>query len=132
MSKAASQCFIVLLIIINFAFAQIDTSWTRRYNGSGDSTDIPTAFLLDDSGNLYVTGYSQGNGTAYDFLTIKYSPSGQRLWARRFNGSGNFDDRAYAIAIDDSDYIYVSGLSNNPNRNFLIIKYTPEGETVWT
>jgi uncharacterized delta-60 repeat protein len=130
--KTNQYSILFLFIVINFAFAQVDTSWTRRYNGSADSADIPTAFLLDDSGNLYVTGYSQGNGSAYDFLTLKYSPSGQRLWTRRFNGAGNFDDHAYTIAKDDSGYIYVSGLSNNPNHNFLIIKYTLEGETVWT
>ncbi len=123
---------IALTIIISFLSAQIDTVWTRRENGSGDSTDIPTAMVLDNQGNLYLTGYSQGNGTAYDFLTIKYSPTGQKLWAKRFNGSGNFDDKAYDIAIDDSNYIYVGGIVFNSSRNFLIIKYSADGDTVWT
>ena len=44
-----------------------------RYDGPGHSTDIATAMVLDAAGNVYVTGWSTGGGTGFDFATIKYS-----------------------------------------------------------
>ena len=49
-----------------------DTAWTRRYNGPGDSADVASAIALDGSGNVYVTGGSDGRGTFDDYATIKY------------------------------------------------------------
>ena len=49
-----------------------DTAWVRRYNGPNDSTEVATALTIDDSGNIYITGFSYGNETSADYLTIKY------------------------------------------------------------
>ena len=45
--------------------------WVTRYEGLGD-TNQPTAIALDGSGNVFVTGYSFGSDTNYDYATIKY------------------------------------------------------------
>lgn len=44
--------------------------WTNRYNGSGNSFDIPWSMAVDVNGNVYVTG-SSGS----DYATIKYGPT---------------------------------------------------------
>jgi len=110
-----------------------DTVWIRRYNGPGNGEDGANAIAVDDSGNLYVTGHSRGINTVVDYATIKYSPNGDTAWVRRYNGPGNWDDRANTIAVDDSGNVYVTGYSfgSGTGDDYATIKYYPNGDTAW-
>ncbi len=114
-----------------------DSLWLRSYNGTGDSTDSANATATDPDGNVCVTGGSLGNGSDFDFLTIKYDPGGDTVWTRRYNGNRNGKDIAHAMAIDEWGNIYVAGESevgSSPDsifENYFIIKYTSSGETEW-
>jgi uncharacterized delta-60 repeat protein len=114
-------------------FPDGDTAWVRTYNGPGNGDDEVNAIAVDDSGNVYVTGYSTGSATEYDYATIKYLPNGDTAWVRRYNGPGNDRDQANAIAVDDSGYVYVTGRSDGSGTNgdYATIKYYPSGDTVW-
>ncbi|HKZ21834.1 MAG TPA: SBBP repeat-containing protein, partial [candidate division Zixibacteria bacterium] len=110
-----------------------DTVWVRRYNGPGNGDDSAQATLVDNSGNVYVTGSSVGSGTGYDYTTIKYNSIGDTLWLRRYNGAGNGADLAQSLALDVLGNVYVSGFSWNGNSlDYLTIKYNSIGDTVWT
>jgi hypothetical protein len=110
-----------------------DTAWVRRYNGPGNSHDDGIAITVDNSGNVYVTGYSFGSGTDYDYATIKYYANGDTAWVRRYNGPGDSTDWAYAIAVDDSGNVYVTGRSYGieTDEDYATIKYYPNGDTAW-
>jgi hypothetical protein len=110
-----------------------DTAWVRRYNGPANNSDIGYAIVVDTSGNAYVTGYSAGSGTSNDYATIKYYPNGDTVWARRYNGPGNGNDQAYAIAVDISDNAYITGYSagSGTGWDYATIKYYPNGDTAW-
>ena len=110
-----------------------DTAWVRRYNGPGNDIDEARAIALDSSGNVYVTGWSRGSGTAWDYATIKYNSNGDTAWVRRYNGQGNSGDNAYAIAVDGSGNVYVTGTSagSGPGWDYATIKYYPNGDTGW-
>jgi hypothetical protein len=57
-----------------------------RYNGTGNDVDRPIGIQSDASGNIYVAGYSwRGKGESFDYIALKYSPSGKLLWDRRFD-----------------------------------------------
>jgi len=109
-----------------------DTLWLRGYNGPGDSTDEASALAVDDSGNVYVTG-SSWNGTSFDYATIKYSPNGDVLWTRQYNGPGNKTDWVSAIDVDVNGDVYITGYSMGIGRypDYATIKYTSLGDTAW-
>ena len=112
--------------------------WVAIYNGPGNYYDEPYAIAVDKSGNVYVTGFSYGSGTACDYATIKYNPNGKQLWVARYNGPGNRWDNAYAIAVDGSGNVYVTGSSEGSGPHgdydygdYATIKYNTNGIQLW-
>jgi hypothetical protein len=111
--------------------------WDTTYAGSGANQDSAVAMALDNSGNLYVTGWSIGNGPYSDIVTIKYnSITGGIIWTNRYDYN-QLTDKPTAIVVDNnSGAVYVTGYSYvalPSNRDFVTIKYDPvTGDTVWT
>jgi uncharacterized delta-60 repeat protein len=108
--------------------------WVERYNGSADGNDEAWAISIDNMGNAYVTGWSEGSGTGKDYVTIKYDPNGSQLWAVRYNNpTWSLDDEAKAMAIDAMGNVYVTGSSNKDSStdHYTTIKYDPNGNEIW-
>ena len=107
--------------------------WVARYNGTGNNVDMAEALIVDDLGNVYVTGQSTGSGTEYDYATIKYDTNGNELWVARYNGPWNAGDYAYALAVDDLGDVYVTGFSNGSGTagDYATIKYDSDGNELW-
>jgi hypothetical protein len=110
-----------------------DTAWVRRYDGTGSYEDRAYGIAIDGSGNVYVTGYSGTSNNFWDYVTIKYNPSGATAWSRRYNGTANLDDAALAIDVDDSGYVYVTGWSygSGTQSDYVTIKYHQNGDILW-
>src|SRR5574341_258734 len=108
------------------------TLWVRRYDGPGHGWDAAYDLGLDDSGHVYVTGESTPlTYSLYDLVTIKYSPTGESLWIKSYDGP--YDQEANALTMGDSGEIYVTGLNiEQPyDHDFLTIKYSLQGESLW-
>ncbi|MEO0084842.1 MAG: SBBP repeat-containing protein, partial [candidate division WOR-3 bacterium] len=110
-----------------------ETLWTRTYNGPGNGHDCANAIAIDNLGNVYVTGESYGNDNNYDYATVKFDVNGNQQWLARYNGPGNGNDYAYAIAVDHFGNIYVTGESDGISSfsDFATIKYSPDGIELW-
>ncbi len=117
--------------------------WAARYDGTAGDEDVAQAIAVDASGNVYVTGKSDNGkpitnpaetpyGTSdeheYAYATVKYDSSGKQLWAARYDSPGRVDDIAWAIAVDGSGNVYVTGSSGG---NYATIKYDSGGNQLW-
>ena len=97
--------------------------WTNRYDG------VARALAVDGSGNVFVTGHSDG-----DYATIAYSGAGVPLWTNRYNGPANPFDRATAVAVDGNGNVFVTGYSYSCGERFdyATIAYSGAGVPLWT
>ena len=117
------------------ALSQVDTAWIRYYDGPGHGIDVAQAIAIDASGNVYVTGESMDATGRYDYATVAYSPTGDTLWVRRFNGAADNEDYAKRVAVDQYGNVYVGGSSItdiNCGYDFVTVKYSPLGNLLWT
>ncbi|MFA5831869.1 MAG: SBBP repeat-containing protein [Bacteroidota bacterium] len=119
-----------------------DSLWVRRYNGTGDNYDSPSSLAIDNSGNVYVTGESDGSEPYYsDYATIKYNPNGDTVWVRRYNRpEEHLDAAAKSITVDVHGNVYVTGETDIARGLYgringgdcTTIKYNNAGNEEWT
>jgi len=127
--------------------AKIDSGGNEVWSANYDSgiTDIATAIWVDGDGNVYVTGYrSQSHwflpfsepgdvqisaNPEEDFVTLKYDPNGNLMWARRYDNGA--EDYAFAISGDSDGNVYVTGISFSSTSDFATIKYDRDGNQLW-
>lgn len=118
--------------------------WTKMV-GTGDIDGASAVVVDSTSGDVYVTGNSQGsvNGATFwgavDLFLIKYASNGTRIWTTMLGGGGF--DQSFGMALDASTgAIYVAGraqssLDGQPyvgSTDLLLVKYASNGNRLWT
>jgi len=116
--------------------------WTKQ-NGT-DRYDEARGVATDSSGNVYVTGYTEGGldgntsaGNA-DLFVVKYNSSGSKQWTNQLGTSST--DTANGVATDSSGNVYVAGgtyggLDGNTGsgvNDLFVVKYNSSGTKQWT
>ena len=124
-----------------FAAANGALLWEKHYDGPSNPLDTARAVALDSSGNVIVTGNSSADLGKPDYLastdayTIKYAASdGGVIWARRYNGPGDANDGANAVAVDGSGNVVVTGSTagSEGSADFYTAKYAADdGALLW-
>ncbi len=108
--------------------------WEKNYNGPANNSNTATALAVDGSGNVVVTGYSS-NGSDEDYATIKYAAAdGTVLWDERYKGTGNFQDKAVAVAVDGGGNVAVTGNSvgaGNTQDYYTALYAAADGAPLW-
>jgi len=117
--------------------------WLVRDDGLGFGHDEPTDMALyeDQSGAvfIYVTGTATGeHAFEKDYYTVKYDANGNIPWqagdlkGKSYNGPGNGDDVATALAVDSSGNVYLTGKSmGTKGYDYATIKYSSDGTPLW-
>jgi outer membrane protein assembly factor BamB len=85
--------------------------WAARYKGPGNGDDVPYAVAVGGGGaSVFLTGYSAGSNTSFDYATVAYdAASGTRRWVARYDGPGNGNDGAFALAVSLDGVAVVTG-----------------------
>jgi hypothetical protein len=110
--------------------------WVTRHGGPADSDDAIAVAVSPSGGRVFVTGSSL-RAHQYDYATIGYNAAtGAQVWARRYNGPGNGDDRASAMAVSPTGgKVFVTGVSVGAalgEVDYATIAYgTTTGTQVW-
>ncbi len=109
--------------------------WRARYAGPGLGIDLLQCLVVDAAGNAFASGQSWDSVTGYNFATIRFTPTGETAWVRRYAGPGGLsnEDKPCAVALDDSGNVLVTGSSwADSSMDYLTVKYAPDGQQLWT
>lgn len=128
----------------DYVTVKIDSSgndiWSQQYdgNGIGAGWDYGWAVAVDQAGDVYITGHSQGTFNGYDWVTIKYNSAGVQQWVARWVNpdnatlSSNYFNEAYEIFTDNAGNVYVSGYAfNGTSHELTLLKYDASGNLLW-
>lgn len=144
--------FVFILVVISLSsYSQGAINWAWSNNIIGTNKNFPYSLKTDIEGNTYIAGgftdtLKVGNlefvsRGAYDIYLLKYNTNGVLVWAKQAGGTDS--DEAYALSLDKSGNIYVTGyfsgtanfssiqVISNGDRDFFIAKYDKTGKPVW-
>jgi uncharacterized delta-60 repeat protein len=89
---------------------------------------------LDSSGNVFACGYGYDGTGDERFVLAKYSSAGSIKWQRTLNNPVIDTDQGYAVAVDSSNNIYVTGYTGVSGGNVydvIVAKYDTNGTVLW-
>lgn len=131
---AASKDFALLRLT---ADGRVDTTFGGGANGgfvrtnvsaTGGSIDHARAIGRQSDGRVVVAGYT----SAWDFALVRYTADG--VLDPSFGSGGvtvtnvGIIDYAFALAVDTSDRIVVAGTTLGTGEDFLVVRYTADGQ----
>lgn len=132
---------IVLILTISFnSQSQTSLIWARQLGT--DKEEYVHSHVVDKDGNIYISGNTQGimnekNFGKTDGFITKIDSSGTTKWSRQF-GTVEDEDIQWS-AIDSKGNIYITGFTsgilnsmNHGKEDIFVIKYSPDGEKIWT
>jgi len=122
------------------------STWTKQLGTS--SGDEGAGVTTDSSGNIYVTGYTEGgldgntSSGGNDIILVKYNSSGTKQWTKQLGTSSS--DEGRGVTTDSSGNIYVTGLTqggldgntnsggSSVDNDIILVKYNSSGTKQWT
>jgi hypothetical protein len=102
--------------------------WNRTWGG--DYSDFNSGIALDSSGNVYLVGTTDYGSGNRDIFLVKYDHSGVFQWNCTWDE--NSADEGYGVAVDSSDYVYVTGVTYTAESwDMALVKYNGNGVQQW-
>ena len=113
--------------------AFLNTQWATKYD-SGTDEFMPTGAIAvdDNTGSVYLAGWSENAGTGTDWQIVKIDTDGTFLWNKTID-TGNNDECARGVAVDDAGYIYVNGdIYSGTDWDCRTMKFNEDSDIQWT
>ncbi|MEO6695454.1 MAG: hypothetical protein ABIY50_13420 [Ignavibacteria bacterium] len=107
--------------------------WNSIFNGIGNGDDIATKIAVKNN-RAYVTGKGFYSGASNaDYVTIKYNGStGDSIWVKNYNGTGNANDSATSLRISSDSNVFVTGKSfGTSSYDYATLRYNSTGVQNW-
>lgn len=114
--------------------------WFKTYDFGG--SDLATKIEATPDGNFAIMAYGNKypNGSLYvDWLTLKVNKNGTLLWSKRYDTHTGNDEIPYAISVDASNNVYVTGIGGPypggpilSARQMVTVKYAKNGVPQWS
>lgn len=116
--------------------------WSRQFGTP--SPDSVFGIDTDRQGNVYLSGYTQGNlggtrqGSFSDAFLAKYDANGNQVWIRQFGT--DITNLSFDIDVDDNGNVYASGLTVKASPqgaifpstdDYWVTKYDTNGNRQW-
>lgn len=98
----------------------------------GGSTDYGNAIVKADGDNYIVFGYTNSYGNGYDFVLVKYGPSGNVIWNKTWGGT--LTDFGRSVARTSSGGYIATGDTQSfgeGSSDVALIKYDANGNVLW-
>jgi len=84
--------------------------WQQTVNGGRGGSAYSLA--VDSRGNVAAAGYTNNGPSYYDFMVVKFDADGTLLWQQTLNGTGNYFDTAFSVALDNQGNTVAGGWTN--------------------
>jgi DNA-binding beta-propeller fold protein YncE len=111
-----------------------DPDWVRHYDAWAGADWGADVAVTGDGSRVFVVG-SGGGRNSLDVLTLAYSSTGDRLWARRFGGADSFADYGVGLAVaPDGAHVYVLGQVTEAlgELAYRTVAYDVDGRMEWS
>jgi hypothetical protein len=111
-----------------------DSSGNLKWSNKYPYVSTAYSIAVENNHNSFITGeILDSNG--FNYLTIKYSAIGERLWIRKYSYTNQSicENQAHSVAVDNAGNIYVKGRSreNTHLNSICTIKYANNGDSIW-
>ncbi|MFO7649933.1 MAG: hypothetical protein R6X13_01135 [bacterium] len=112
-----------------------DTLWLRRLDLAWHADDKPAAVAIAPGDCPVIAGaaHRPAPRADWDIAVVKYSPGGDTLWARYWDGAASADDFSASLAVGGGA-IYVAGktVTARPATDIVLLKFTLDGTLAWS
>ncbi|WP_246051838.1 SBBP repeat-containing protein [Leptospira idonii] len=119
--------------------------WTKLVGVTGGGA-LTRAITSDRSGNLYLTGETNGNlggqtkTGSQDMFAIKLGGDGNVQWTQLLGGNASATTQGLGITRDLSNNVYITGITTNSldgqtvtgGKDLFVVKYDTNGNKQWT
>lgn len=106
--------------------------WMQTWGGPIGGSDVVYEMAIDFEGNILLNGrMGSGGDSLDDFATIKYNPEGVLQWVKTYHQI--YGETGFTIDVDSEGNVYAGGWAADgvSMGESLIIKYDPDGNTLW-